>query len=220
MSFVFWNAFRTLMGGRVSQMSILENTCMASTASAAGYATGSTIATMFGALLLLAEPGPGQTSADVKNWDVSPWMTTLLFTLCTGLMGVFLAIPLKRQMINHEQLRFPSGMAAAETLRSLYSRGAEAMQKAYALLAGIAIGALVGILNTAHGTLGLIDRVLGNFRLPELVPAHGFGTVYGRELPGFGFSPSVLLIAAGVITRMQPCGVGLEPDRRGPGLGP
>ena len=36
MSFVIWNAFRTLMGGRLRQMSLLENNCMQSTASAAG----------------------------------------------------------------------------------------------------------------------------------------------------------------------------------------
>ena len=53
MSYVIWNAFRTLTGGRLSQMSILENNCMQSTASAAGYSTGATIATAFGALLIL-----------------------------------------------------------------------------------------------------------------------------------------------------------------------
>jgi hypothetical protein len=41
--------------GLLVQMSVLENNCMQSTASAAGYSTGSTLATMFGALLLLAD---------------------------------------------------------------------------------------------------------------------------------------------------------------------
>ena len=48
----------------------------------------------------------------------------------TAALGVFLAIPMKRQMINQEQLKFPSGIATAETLQSLYSKGGEAMQKA------------------------------------------------------------------------------------------
>ncbi len=47
LSYVIWNFVRFTSGGNVSQMSILENACMASTASAAGYSTGSTIATMF-----------------------------------------------------------------------------------------------------------------------------------------------------------------------------
>ncbi|MCC6428828.1 MAG: OPT/YSL family transporter [Phycisphaerales bacterium] len=202
MSFVIWNALRAIMGGRVSQMSILENTCMASTASAAGYATGSTIATMFGALLLLEVIPEGGTAEDVKNWNVTPIWAVAMFTLCTGLMGCFLAIPLKRQMINHEQLRFPSGVAAAETLRSLYGKGKEAMDKAYTLVAGIAVGALVGILNTPHGTLNVLDKILP-WRLPELVPDDGFSKVHDKQLPGFGFSVSVLLVAAGIITRMR-----------------
>src|SRR5690349_22745065 len=37
LSFVIWNALRALSGGRLSQMTILENNCMQSTASAAGY---------------------------------------------------------------------------------------------------------------------------------------------------------------------------------------
>ena len=40
---------------------------------------------------------------------------------------------MKRQMINSEQLPFPSGIAAAETLRSLYAQGKESVLKARAL---------------------------------------------------------------------------------------
>lgn len=202
MSFVIWNAIRGLTGGAVSQMSMLENNCMQSTASAAGYSTGSTIATMFGALLLLS--GDGKESADVKTWDISPVWVVALFTLCTGLMGVFLAIPLKRQMINHEQLRFPSGVAAAETLRSLYGQGREALEKAYSLIGGIFVGAIVGVLNTPKDILPFLDRLVP-FRFPEMLPEQGFGKIAGKEVPAFGFETSVLLIAAGVITRMRVC---------------
>ena len=100
---------------------------MQSTASAAGYSTGSTVGTAFGALFLIQ--GVHQ-----------PWYILMPFVLLTALLGVFLAIPMKRQMINQEQLRFPSGIAAAEPLRSLYSKGVEAIQKAYALLIALIIG--------------------------------------------------------------------------------
>ncbi len=204
LSFVIWNGFRAVSGGRLSPMSILENNCMQSTASAAGYSTGSTIGTMFGALLLLAVVPEGKTAADVKNWDIQPVWVVVAFTLCTGLMGVFLAIPLKRQMINHEQLRFPSGVASAETLRSLSSQGREAMEKAYTLIIGIAAGAIVGIANTPKETLGFLDRILP-WRIPELVPEHGIYQIHEKQIPALGFEPSVLLIAAGVITRMRVC---------------
>ncbi|MGQ0628911.1 MAG: OPT family oligopeptide transporter, partial [Phycisphaerales bacterium] len=213
MSFVIWNGMRVLSGGRLGQMSILENNCMQSTASAAGYSTGSTLATMFGALLLLRDPAEGQTFADIKNWDLHPWWVVVAFTLCTGLLGVFLAIPLKRQMINHEQLRFPSGVASAETLTSLYSRSADSIRKAYVLLAGIGAGALVGVLNTGEGTLAFLDKYFFekikafavDIRLPEMLPHGGLGTVHGAAPQAFGFEPSMLLIAAGIITRMRVC---------------
>ncbi|MFA6045069.1 MAG: OPT family oligopeptide transporter [Phycisphaerales bacterium] len=208
MSYVIWNLVRAASAGGISKMSVLENNCMASTASAAGYSTGSTIATMFGALLLLAEPGPGQTAADITSRSIQPVWVIVLFTLCTGLMGVFLAIPLKKQMINHEQLRFPSGVAAAETLKNLFSDAKDAVKKAYMLIVGIGVGALVGIFNTGEGQLPILDRFFKfiHFRLPESVPdGRGFYQLYGKELPGFGIDVSVLLIAAGVITRLRVC---------------
>lgn len=212
MSFVIWNLFVKVSMGGLSKMSILENNCMQSTASAAGYSTGSTLATMFGALLLLRDPAEGQTWADIKSWEISPIWAVVLFTLCTGLMGVFLAIPLKKQMINHEGLRFPSGVASAETLRSLYSESKDAMSKAYVLIGCIFAGAMVGILNTGEGSLAALDRAfkwvedkLFNIRLPEMIPAEGFAKFHGVAPPAFGFESSMLLIAAGIITRMRAC---------------
>lgn len=206
MSYVIWNLVRAASAGGISKMSVLENNCMASTASAAGYSTGSTIATMFGALLLLAEPGPGQTAADITSRSIQPVWVIVLFTLCTGLMGVFLAIPLKRQMINHEQLRFPSGVAAAETLKNLFSDAKDAVKKAYMLIVGIGLGALVGIFNTGEGQLPILDRFFKfiHFRLPEGVGAESY-KVAGKLPAGFGLDVSVLLIAAGVITRLRVC---------------
>jgi OPT family oligopeptide transporter len=213
MAFAIWNGARKLSGNRLTPMSILETNCMASTASAAGYSTGSTIATMFGALLLLTVIPEGKEASDIKTWDISPWWLVAAFTFCTGMMGVFLAIPMKRQMINHEQLRFPSGVAAAETLRKLYSESKEALTGAYVLLLGMAAGFVVGVLNTARDTIAAFDSFFDKVtstigfspRLPEQVPAEGFTQIQGKMLPAFGFEPSVLLIAAGIITRLRVC---------------
>ena len=76
-------------------MTMRTNNCMQSAASA-GYSTGSTIATMFGALLLLQPGDP----LNIRTLDVQPIWLVATFTFCTGMMGVFLAIPMKRQMIN------------------------------------------------------------------------------------------------------------------------
>lgn len=214
MSYVIWNLFRAMSGGSLSQMSILENNCMQSTASAAGYSTGSTIATMFGALLMLAVIPEGQKAEDLKTWLVmNPWVV-VVFTMCTGLMGVFLAIPLKRQMINHEQLRFPSGIAAAETLRNLYSQSKAAIYRAYMLIGGIFAGLVTGTLGTDDDTaekVGFLARFFAFFKeklftiqLPQDMPAEGFFKIAGKQIAAnFTFQPSLLLIAAGVITGMR-----------------
>ncbi len=199
LSFVIWNTIRTILANRLSNMSILENNCMQSTASAAGYSTGSTIATAFGALLILDPAHRHQ-----------PWWVVTAFTVATGAMGVWLAIPMKRQMINQEQLPFPSGIAAATTLRSLYSHGGEALKKAHSLVAGLAGGVLVGILNTAEDQFAALGRFFAFMRakvfdihLPEQVPEQGFRLLAGKPMIGFGFEPSVLLISAGMIVGLR-----------------
>lgn len=209
LSFTIWTFVRFCSGNKVSQMSVLENACMASTASAAGYATGSTIATMFGALVLLYEPPPGH-EGPIYTWDVTaPWIV-VVFTLCTGLMGVFLAIPMKRQMINHEQLPFPTGTAAAETLRSLYTQSKEAMQKAYVLVIGLGAGLLIGFLRVGDDVLekvGFLKRLFDFIvvRIPTEIEMHFLNKLYPRGVhpAGFAFEPSVLLIAAGMIVGMR-----------------
>lgn len=211
LSFVIWNMVRLTAGKHVSQMSVLENACMASCASAAGYSTGSTIATMFGALVLLKEVPAGVPLSSIKTWDVTPPWVVVVFTLCTGLMGVFLAIPMKRQQINHEQLPFPSGIAAAETLRSLYSASKDAVKKAYVLVIGLASGLLIGFLRAGDDVLdavGFLKRLfdkISALRIPGQLELNFVNRLYpgGRHPVGFAFEPSALLIAAGMIVGMR-----------------
>ncbi len=108
-------------------------------------------------------------------------------------------------MINQEKLPFPSGIAAAVTLKSLYTEGAEAVRKAYVLVGGLAAGVIVGILNTGAGTLGILDRFFARtkLQLAELIPASGYATINGRQLIGFGFEPSLLLLGAGMIVGLR-----------------
>ncbi|MBL8747101.1 MAG: OPT/YSL family transporter [Phycisphaerae bacterium] len=193
-SYVMWNILRALTGGRLSKMTILENNCMQSTASAAGYSTGTTVSTAVAAMLMIT----GQ------HMD---WKVLVPFVFLSGALGVFLAIPMKRQMINVEQLRFPSGIAAAETLKSLYSEGREAMAKAYTLIAGLGVGAVFGILKGPEGVLHWYDRLVGKIRLDEInLPVSWASTLAAaqqRALGGFAFDPSVLLIGAGMITGLR-----------------
>ncbi len=124
LSYAIWT---TLYQMRIAKtkMTILENNCMQSTASAAGYSTGTTLVSAFSAFILL-------------TGHPLSFKLTLAWVFFLAVLGVTMAIPMKRQMINIEQLRFPSGTAAAETLRALHSHGAKGMRAAKALgLAGL-----------------------------------------------------------------------------------
>jgi putative OPT family oligopeptide transporter len=119
LSYAIWTTLYRLRLVR-TPMTILENNCMQSTASSAGYSTGSTLVSAFAAYMLI-------------NGVLVPLPTTLAWVFLVAVLGVTMAIPMKRQMINVEQLRFPSGIAAAETLRALHSVGDQAMRSARAL---------------------------------------------------------------------------------------
>ncbi len=107
LSFATWKSLRR-MGVVKSDMTILENNAMQSTASAAGYSTGGTLVSAIAAFLLV-------TGHHIPYLQLTLWIFFL------AVLGVTLAIPMKRQMINIERLRFPTGTAAAMTLRSLHN---------------------------------------------------------------------------------------------------
>ena len=157
LSFSIWTTIQRLGLAR-TPMSILENACMQSCASCAGYGTGSTIITAVPALLLLS------TSPTDPRGRNLPWWVVALWTLVLAILGVSLAIPMKRNMINRERLRFPEGTAAAVTLQSLFSEGAEALKTARALYVSAAIGALAPLLTG----LNLVRGEGGRTREPLL----------------------------------------------------
>ncbi len=199
LSYVLWNILRAATGGRLSQMSLLENNCMQSTASAAGYSTGGTVGSAFAALYLV-------------EGHHQPWWVVTGMVFFTAALGVFLAIPMKRQMINQEQLPFPSGIAAAETLRSLYSEGKEAMRKANALVVGLLVGGAFGLVKSLallvetfpKTLLGMAAEFTQKFILiPDIIPFRIKVLANDLKIAGFGFEPGVLMIGAGMIIGLR-----------------
>ncbi|HEX7598372.1 MAG TPA: OPT/YSL family transporter, partial [Polyangia bacterium] len=126
-SFTLWNLCLKLGLAR-SPLSILESNCLQSSASAAGYSTGNSMVTAVPALLVLSV-----TAQEPLGHHLS-WPVLMVWTFFLAMLGVALAVPMKRSMINQERLRFPSGIAAAVTLQSLYNKGQEATAKGKALL--------------------------------------------------------------------------------------
>ena len=111
---------------------ILENNAMQSCATAAGMMTSGGIVNAIPALMML-DPGAVPSSHAYL----------MLWLMAVSMLGVFLAIPAKRQMVNIEQLPFPSGIAAATTLETLHAEGGQARQQARSLTAAAALGAVI-----------------------------------------------------------------------------
>ena len=133
LSYAIWTGLEKA-GVAKTPMTILENNCMQSAASSAGYATGGTMVSAIAALLMLS------ATPDNPAGQHLPWPVLTAWTLFLAILGTVIAIPMKRNLINHERLRFPSGVAAATTLQSLYSEGKAAIAKAKMLLVSALIG--------------------------------------------------------------------------------
>ena len=188
LSYAIWQSF-VKVGLAKTPMTILENNCMQSTASSAGSSTGGTLVSAFAAFIML-------------NGHALSFPLTLAWVFFLAILGVTMAVPMKKQMINIEQLRFPSGVAAAETLRALHSHGAKGMRAAKAL--GIA-GVLAAIDNFWHDGFASIAR-LAPYSSETLVTKFNevvFGPAWMGRTVMFSWEP--IFIASGAIMGMRVC---------------
>ena len=202
LSFALYSGLAKLAPGVFgTNLSILENNAMQSTASSAGYSTGGTIVSAQCALLL------------VQGHHVA-WPVLAGWTFFMAILGTVMAIPMKRQMINVEQLKFPSGIAAAETLKSLYGAGEEAKKKARSLFAALGLGAIIAWLRDAHCTVenwetaSAFKKVLSVLTKASVIPP--LFEIPKLTLRGFAlkkwtiaFEGSLILVAAGAFMGLR-----------------
>jgi uncharacterized oligopeptide transporter (OPT) family protein len=200
-SFTLWSGLLRI-GLVRSPMTILENNCMQSTASAAGAATTSMLVSAVPAMLLLSVTDANPLGTQMKWYVVVPWV------LAVGALGVLMAIPMKRNMINRERLKFPSGTAAAVLLQSLYSEGSEALQKGRALLWSGAVGVFVPLLTEldAIKTVNASGRTERESVLPSQVKIFDWLPKISGYPPSawtVSLDLSLVLVAAGAIVGVR-----------------
>jgi len=130
--------------------------------------------------ILAGEPGSG---FDVRLTR----MQTFIWLSASGLLGVFLAVPLRKHFIEDENLPFPDGVAAGETLIMLDSRGPQARKSAFAM-----VGALLasGLTFLATQLKWIVDTIPVNVN-----------TFSARA--GVGFGVSLLNIGSGIIIGLR-----------------
>src|SRR5690606_22387091 len=114
------------------------------------------------------------------------------WVFAVSMLGIVVAAGLRNQMLLHEGLRFPAGVATAETLRQIHAHGAEALGRLRLLLAagGISAG------------MKLTDSLA--FALPRPVVPLGLSSA-GATAGNLGFllDPSLLMVGFGAIIGLR-----------------
>jgi len=130
--------------------------------------------------LLRLEPGSG-FDVNLSLGQTWAWLTT------SGLLGVFLAVPLRKHFIDDENLPFPDGIAAGETLIALDAHGPQARKSAFAMMAALAASGFVFLATVLQWVRDTIPLVLNDF----------------SARVGLGFGVSLLSIGSGIIIGLR-----------------
>ncbi len=166
LAFAAWR----LHPNKSSRLSMLE-TNLSQAACSAGAAVSS-------AGLVAGIPALSILTGQTLSW---PALAGWVLSVC--MLGIMLAVPLRRAMIEHEPLPFPWGIAAAETIRGMYTRGAEAMRQVWVLLGSGVVAGLWKVLEITKAVKSVaLPGSLGGYSLKNLT---------------FALDPSWLLVAVG-----------------------
>ena len=130
--------------------------------------------------ILAAEPGSG--------FDVHlTRMQTFVWLSASGLLGVLLAVPLRRHFIEDENLPFPDGIAAGETVIMLDSRGEQARKSAFVMFSALILSGLTFLATLLRWVIDSIPLTVNAF----------------SARVGLGFGVSLLNIGSGMIIGLR-----------------
>jgi uncharacterized oligopeptide transporter (OPT) family protein len=164
-------------------LTALENNALTTVSSGAGYMTGGGNMAAFGALMMVTTVRPDW-------WPMVAWFAAI------AALGVFTAIPIKRQLVNREALAFPTGTATAETLKAIHAAegpgGGEGSRQATALGLTAVGAALMTWLRS-----GKVSWMPWNLPESFAIPV----TLAGRALKDWTFvvKTEVVLVGAGAL---------------------
>ncbi len=181
LGFALWRGLSAGLGAR--PFSMLENNYLQMVASAAAAISSAGLVAPIPALTIIT----GRELA---------WPLLALWTFSVCLVGIAVAVGLRRQMIEVQKLPFPNGIATAETLREIYTATREAAARVW-LLAGAAVVA-AGVKLAEHLA-----------KLPKwpLPGAYASGvTASGKVTAGnltLAFEPSLLMVGIGGLVGLR-----------------
>ena len=165
-AFVFWRPVARLL--RLPPWELHESNINQTAASAAASIISGGLVAPIPAYLLLT----GDTLALAP---LTAWVFSVSF------LGVWVAWFLRAPMVGNPHLRYPVGIATAETLRDMFEHGREALLRFWAMLASL-VGAAVFKLGSVYW-----------WTLPRLVPSARL------EQLTFGLDPSLMMLGFGTL---------------------
>lgn len=170
LGYAFWAGVRGVSGGRVRPWGILENN-INQTACSSGALVAS-------AGLVAPIPALAMMTGTTLTWH---YLALWVFAVC--LVGILVAIALRRQMVIASKLPFPVGTATAEMLRELHARGREALARVIALGSGAVVAVAAALLISIYriGPRGVPLSIWG-FKSKALT----FGALPSPYLYGIG----------------------------------
>ena len=184
---------------RDDPFTILENYTMSSAASAASYLSSAGLVSAIPALFMINK------ELNIPAWHLMIWLGAV------STLGVFMAVPMKRQLINIEKLPFPSGIATAETLKTMHASGAESVKKAYALFIAGAVGAVIGLwkhlaslvdwaYKGGKAEVGSLAEKIASWSLPDTFPLFpGKLAESWKTNNSMAFEGSLIMVSAGAL---------------------
>lgn len=177
LAFAVFQALRPL---GVRPLTVLENNALTTVASGAGYMTGGGNMAAYGALIMVIASSPQLMLTTPSAAPMIAWFGVI------AALGVFVAIPIKRQLINREGIAFPTGTATAETIKAIHEAGHQKVP-GLSKAAWLGIGGLVG---------GILAWVRDAWLLvPGTIPA--FGATAAKWT--LSLKTEVILLGAGAL---------------------
>ncbi len=182
LSFAFWKVAEQLF--RTRPWGMLENNINQTAASSAASIISAGLVAPIPALTML-------TGKELTYAVLAVWVFVVSF------LGVVVAVGLRRQMLLKEKLPFPAGIATAETVREIYSRGSEAVHRVQMLMSFGLFAAALKLIGEFIVALPRLKSALV-FPAPTAIKTAGGSTISATNL-GFVLDPSLLMIGFGAI---------------------
>lgn len=136
--------------------------------------TASAVGTMASAAGLIAcIPALKLLGHTYSVWELFLWGMSVAY------FGVYFAVPMRRQLIEVEELRYPSGTATAETIKAMFVEGQETIKKAKVL-------SITAFLSGIYVLIVFFFPFIQQPPLPAILMKYGFILYFNPMLIGGG----------------------------------